>query len=982
MTSVDRIVADVLDKIAEELVVPQMPQDDRMISPWLLTTRWHEYMGTYPTEELRLMVAMPQDRDGLQKLKYSVEVYFENALALIPNTDELTLQKLNSPDPVNGISNTPLHKHQQPETMQRYLFPMVSLLAMLIRSDTDRPYHIPMPDYMEQLVDDLDLSVAQDSQTDQGVIADNIHRIFMCLWQTKWERTDMNPIPDPTERCLALLTLQRDGSFKEPKDVTGIIAKDEYCMRLAFLREIKNRVASGQAEDESVAFHDLEPYVTEKNHFTFSRLRSLQHRASALAYDTMSLPRLLWIDGSTWRTMLYKGNRVDLDDVCSMFADTEAKLVDAWENSVLKNVDIRIDYDVISDDLTNKDVGYSFLSDPRNSCFTRRDRLLHAFFHDKAIFSHFAVVRQGEIVWNQATLRTWLQDYADFHSLLLLRCEMLSGAPGRGTELTAMTYRNTRTRPTRNLVMLGKHITMLCLYSKTSALTGKDKMIPHSLDAVTGDILIQDLALARPFAEFAASICFPNHAEVMQLYRQHMFIRFDKLFNSSDLSSVMTRHSLPFLNYGLTINSWRHIQTAWKRKFNCSMYDVMDQDAEDTVDALQAGHSRATENRIYGLSTQALAGAAEDVLPLFLNASTAWQTRCKTVPGGTLLPYKQARSGNNNMPWFTPDTRLDARAPPHCSLKTSTEDIAHQVFQHLMPALTTIIQSAVRDTLARLPDGAIANQSQPEDKEVGQELSDTHQLETSESESSQEIVMPDDMMITDPDIPVSSHFSNADGFARMNTSSNNIPDNALHAMKRLFQDQTVAWASRQQQQAMEAVLEKRTDVLAILRTGGGKSMLAIIPSIVETQFATVLVLPLNSLMIDFEHRLKRMGVPFQIYDPSVNNGRLNLKDNLILVTADKCRTDGWRESIAILNQQKPIARFVFDEAHLPLIARGYRDALDHIYDVRSLPVQIVLLTATMPPSSEADLKMSFNLGRTTVVRQCTNREELIYILEK
>ncbi|KAG2063234.1 hypothetical protein BDR04DRAFT_1123399, partial [Suillus decipiens] len=835
-TSVDKIVADVLDKIAEELVVPQIPQDDRMISPWLLTTRWHESMGTHPTEELRQMVAMPQDRDGMQRLKYSVEVYFENALALIPTTDELTLQRLNSPDPVKfGISNTPLHKHQQPETMQRYLLPIISLLAMLIRNDTNYPYHIPMPDHIEQLLDDLDLSVAQDSQSDQGAITYNIHRIFMCLWQTKWERTDTNPIPDPTERCLALLTLQRDGSFKEPKDVTGIIAKDEYCMRLAFLREIRNRVASGEAEDESVAFHDLEPYLTEKNHFTFSRLRSLQHRASALAYDTMSLPRLLWIDGSTWRTMLYKGNRVDLDDVC---------------------------------------------------------------------------IRQGEIVWNKATLRTWLQDYADFHSLLLLRCEMLSGAPGRGTELTAMTYRNTRTRPTRNLVILGKHITMLCLYCKTSALTGKDKLIPHSLDAVTGDILIQDLALARPFAEFAASICFPNHAEVLQLYRQHI---------------------LPFLNYGLTINSWRHIQTAWKHE-----------DAEDTIDALQAGHSRATENRVYGLSVQALAGAAEDVLPLFLNASTAWQTRCKTVPGGTLLPYKKARSGDNNLPSFTPDSQVDAGAPPQFSLEQSTANIARTVLQHLMPTLTTVIQSAVRDALASSPDSnrAIANQFQLEDKEVREEISDTCQLESFEPEKSQGIVIPDDMMITDPDTLVSSDFSNANGLARMDASSNNIPDNALHAMKRLFQDQTVAWASRQQQQAMGAVLEKETDVVAILRTGGGKSMLAIIPSIVETFSATVLVLPLNSLVIDFEHRLKRMGVPFQIYDRSINNGRLNPRDNLILVTADKCRTDGWRESIAILNEQKPIARFVFDEAHLPLIARDYRDALDYIYDIRSLPVQM------------------------------------------
>ncbi|KAG2741288.1 hypothetical protein P692DRAFT_201655850, partial [Suillus brevipes Sb2] len=149
--------------------------------------------------------------------------------------------------------------------------------------------------------------------------------------------------------------------------------------------------------------------------------------------------------------------------------------------------------------------------------------------------------------------------------LLLLRCEMLSGSPGRGTELTAMMYRNTRTRSTRNLVVLGKHVTMLCMYSKTSAMTGQDKLVPHSLDAVTSDILIQDLALARPFAEFAAHVCFPEDEAMKDRYRNQLFVNFKKSFDSTHLSTVMTRHSLPHLNYGLTINSWRHIHTAWKR---------------------------------------------------------------------------------------------------------------------------------------------------------------------------------------------------------------------------------------------------------------------------------------------------------------------------------------------------------------------------------------------------------------------------------
>ncbi|KAG1848267.1 hypothetical protein F4604DRAFT_1502194, partial [Suillus subluteus] len=957
--------------------VPTVPQDDRMVSPWLLTTRWHEHTCGHVTEHLRDMVAIPKDDDDedLLKLKEAVGVYFQDALDLLPTTDEITLQRLNSPDPIKlGISNTPFHKHQEKETMRRYILPIVALLAMLIRSDEFSDYHIPMPPDLQCLVTALDSSVARNSPYQLTDISLVVHQILMYIWTTKWKRTAENLLPDPTERCLALLTLQKDGSFKEPKDVTGIIAKDEYCIRLAFLTEIRNRVALGEAEDESAAFDQLEPYLTEHNHYTFSRLRSLQHRASSLAYSAAGLPSIWWTDATTWNTMLYKGNHIDLDDVRKMLADTEARLVDLWENSVLKGLHIRIDYDAIADDLTNKDVGYSFLSDPRNPCFSRRDRLLDAFFHNKDIFGHFGVVREGKMIWNKGNLRKWLQDYADFHSLLLLRCEMLSGAPGRGTELTAMTYRNTSTRPTRNLVILGKHVAMLCLYSKTGALTGKDKLIPHSLDAVTGDILIQDLALARPFAEFAASVCFLNNTQVKELYRQQMFIKFDRLFNSSDLSSTMTRHSLPALNYSLTINSWRHIQTAWKRKFRCSAENLLEEDTEDTVDALQAGHSRATENRLYGLSVETLAGPAEDVLPLFLNASTTWQIRCKAVPGGALLPYTEARFNHNHSPSaLAQDACQGKGAPSNTSLAPNADDVAHRVIELLMPVLTSTMQAAISNAVASLPkatpppiSGGIHSSFSAHQHQFQDESEEEY---ASEAESYADEIPNVEKNGREPEsLTISSNVQS--------------PHHALAAMKTILHDQAVAWASEQQCQAMAAVLAQQTDVIAVLRTGGGKSMLAIIPSILEKdRGATVLILPLNSLMIDFERRLKGMGVPFQIY--GANQGGLNPRANLILVTADQAHTKGWRESIAVLNQRKRIARLVFDEAHLPLIANDYREALQHIYELRSLAVQMVLLTATLPPSSVPDLKSSFGLGEDAlVVRQCTNREELTYFLEK
>ncbi len=78
---------------------------------------------------------------------------------------------------------------------------------------------------------------------------------------------------------------------------------------------------------------------------------------------------------------------------------------------------------------------------------------------------------------------------------------------------------------------------------------------------------------------------------------------------------------------------------------------VEDDETEDSIQALQSGHSRHTENRLYGITAESLAGAAEDVLPMFLDASTDWQVACCIVPGGHMLPYSEAASNTFSHSW-------------------------------------------------------------------------------------------------------------------------------------------------------------------------------------------------------------------------------------------------------------------------------------------------------------------------------------------
>ncbi|KAG2093525.1 uncharacterized protein F5147DRAFT_657420 [Suillus discolor] len=152
-----------------------------------------------------------------------------------------------------------------------------------------------------------------------------------------------------------------------------------------------------------------------------------------------------------------------------------------------------------------------------------------------------------------------------------------------------------------------------------------DKIIPHSIDGVMADIMIQDLTLTRPFTKVATHICYPDKPSIKELYQTQIFMNNHKLFTTDQLSATMARESIDKLSFHLGINSWCYISTAFKCKLGRFAEELLEEDDEDTVEALQAGHSRMMENRIYSLSPDTLAGGGEDLLPQFLQANTNWQ---------------------------------------------------------------------------------------------------------------------------------------------------------------------------------------------------------------------------------------------------------------------------------------------------------------------------------------------------------------------
>lgn len=601
----------------------------------------------------------------------------------------------------SGLNNTPLHRHQDNNTIKKYVEPVISLLVFLMRAKDCKDYNMPLSEDVRQKIQGLEVSLQNQVNMSQA-----IHAILSAIWLMKWKKTLDNPFPCPTQRLLAILTMQNDGTHKPAIDVTGYLAKFEYCIRLTCLKEIKKLALHIFNGDDEEACNHLQPWFTENTNTPFAQIRSLQHRASAIAYQTMSLPRIWWIDTDQWTELLYKGERLHLDQLRCMFASHAQTIVDLWENKILKGISARVHYESLADDLTNKSFGYSFLTDKRNTCFTDRDILGKAFLADPRTASIFGHQTSGQWIWDISALKGWLRDYAEFQEHLLLRCQTLGGAPGRGTELTGISFCNTKYRQ-RNLVMLGSHLTLLRCYHKSSALSGQDKLIPHGLDALTSDLIIQSLALARPFAELAIHLCYPHNPDITTLYQTQLFVNESKLFTTDNISNLLSRLSLQHCNIQLKVNCWRHISIAFKRKLGQFAEDLLELDEEDTVDALQAGHSRATENRIYGLSPDALTGASEDILPLFLDASKQWQLILHIIPSGHIIPYSEINL--KHIKDFGHSIKSTVKAQDSSMLSQTVSNLMAELTNKVLPEMESRITTKIISMLTPAIEAAMHN---------------------------------------------------------------------------------------------------------------------------------------------------------------------------------------------------------------------------------------------------------------------------------
>lgn len=180
-----------------------------------------------------------------------------------------------------------------------------------------------------------------------------------------------------------------------------------------------------------------------------------------------------------------------------------------------------------------------------------------------------------------------------------------------------------------------------------------------------------------------------------------------------------------------------------------------------------------------------------------------------------------------------------------------------------------------------------------------------------------------------------------------------------------------------QEKGLKAIIERISRVLIVMRTGGGKSLLFMIPAMVSRGGATIVVVPLVSLREDLKVRCEKIGIKCEEWDGK----RPPYWAQVVLVTSEAAVSKAFSRFINEKRTMRQLDRIVIDECHTLLESTDtWRPRMKELREMMEKETQIVFLTATLPPRMEPQFLDIMNLNETEVLilRDVTTRKNISY----
>jgi superfamily II DNA helicase RecQ len=144
------------------------------------------------------------------------------------------------------------------------------------------------------------------------------------------------------------------------------------------------------------------------------------------------------------------------------------------------------------------------------------------------------------------------------------------------------------------------------------------------------------------------------------------------------------------------------------------------------------------------------------------------------------------------------------------------------------------------------------------------------------------------------------------------------------------------------------VISGTEQVVVVLGTGEGKSMLFMLLYVLPDTGITILILPLVSLRGDLLRQVRELVIDHWVWTPHETRTA-----PLVFVSAKAAGTKAFRAYTYKLAATGSLGRIVLDEAYFTVTASEYRAAMVDLALIRRARTQFVYLTVTLPPILQA-----------------------------
>ena len=208
-------------------------------------------------------------------------------------------------------------------------------------------------------------------------------------------------------------------------------------------------------------------------------------------------------------------------------------------------------------------------------------------------------------------------------------------------------------------------------------------------------------------------------------------------------------------------------------------------------------------------------------------------------------------------------------------------------------------------------------------------------------------------------------------------------DLLLHLLREFLGDSSARFKSNEQREALfHLILNRATCLFLILPTGGGKSLLILLAASLSTSRTTIVVVPLVALKMNLASKAKDAGIDYVIWEESTPDEIYQHSFDLIFVSVETAGTPSFSDMIIHLRAKDQIERVIFDEAHLIYLAIGYRPAMKQLIHLNALGLPLILMSATMSPTTIQGIKETLMLPSSQIVRQNINNPAISYQVQR